>query len=345
MRSVQAIRTRLLRWYGAKKRDLPWRRTKDPYRIWISEVMLQQTRVDTVIPYYERFIGAFPDVRSLARAKEERVLKNWEGLGYYSRARNLLAAAREVVADYGGKLPDTAERLKDLPGFGPYTSAAVASIAFGEPAATVDGNVRRVISRLFARNQGIEDLAQGLVDPKNPSAFNQAMMELGALICLPRNPKCVVCPVRSDCRAFGLGRIAVFPPIKNRLQPKDVYSIAAVVTGPKHVLLVKRASIGRFGGLWEFPTFESARRHDPLKLARAELRKKFGVNCRSGRWIGSFKHQLSHRTIHMDVVRLSLRDPAVLQKGRWVGLRSWRKLPFSRLQLLVADLAHIDPVL
>ncbi|MFH1017438.1 MAG: A/G-specific adenine glycosylase, partial [Pseudomonadota bacterium] len=226
---VNAIRQNLLRWYRAKKRDLPWRRTRDPYRIWVSEVMLAQTRVETVIPYYERFLSEFPDLPSLARAPEERVLKQWEGLGYYSRARNLHAAARELVSGYGGELPRSSARLADLPGVGPYTSAAVASIAFGEPIAVLDGNVRRVLSRLFATNGELETLAQRVIATKDPADFNQAMMELGALVCVPKNPTCPLCPIRAGCRAFKKGVIHLFPAPKARSRPKDVFATAAVV--------------------------------------------------------------------------------------------------------------------
>ncbi len=304
--------------------------------------MLQQTRVETVIPYYDRFLREFPDVFSLAKASEERVLKKWEGLGYYSRARNLHAAACELASGYGGEFPHTSDRLRRLPGFGPYTSAAVASIAFGEPVAVFDGNVRRVVSRLFATHENLQDLAQKLIDPKDPSGSNQAMMELGALICLPKNPKCAVCPVRRSCRALKNDSVSLFPQRNARPRPQDVFSAAAVIQSKGQILLVRRESKGRFGGLWEFPTFESPEPLEPVSFAKAALRREFGLNCRQGTASGSFQHQLTHRTIHMNVVRYAFSRRPKTGKGRWVEIRSWRKLPFSRLQLRVAELAFTE---
>ncbi|RMF05515.1 MAG: A/G-specific adenine glycosylase, partial [Chloroflexi bacterium] len=215
-----AIRAELLRWYRRNGRALPWRDETDPYRIWVSEVMLQQTQVATVVPYYHRFLARFPTVEALAAASQEQVLKLWEGLGYYARARNLHRAAREIVEKWSGRLPQSGAQLRTLPGFGEYTAAAVASIAFGEPVAAVDGNVKRVLARLFAvetdvtRNPGarhIGQAAQQLLESRHPGDWNQAVMELGATVCTPTSPRCAGCPLRKWCRARQLGLQSELP--------------------------------------------------------------------------------------------------------------------------------------
>ena len=210
----------VLSWYDAGHRDLPWRRTKDAYRIWVSEIMLQQTRAETVVSYYERFLARYPDVRALADAPEEELLKAWEGLGYYSRARLLQKAARAIVSQYGGELPADLQKLRALPGVGDYTSGAIASIAFGIPAAAVDGNVERVICRYFAISEEmgspksrrmIHELAQSLVPPDRPGAFANAMMEMGATMCTPKSPSCLLCPVRAGCKGYAQGMAERLP--------------------------------------------------------------------------------------------------------------------------------------
>ena len=228
----------VLSWYDAGHRDLPWRRTKDAYRIWVSEIMLQQTRAETVVSYYERFLARYPDVRALADAPEEELLKAWEGLGYYSRARLLQKAAREIVSQYGGELPADLQKLRALPGVGDYTSGAIASIAFGIPAAAVDGNVERVICRYFAISEEmgspksrrmIHELAQSLVPPDRPGAFANAMMEMGATMCTPKSPSCLICPVRAGCKGYAqgmaerlLGGLSVFPDAVGALSPAQM---------------------------------------------------------------------------------------------------------------------------
>src|SRR4051812_19169233 len=206
-RRRDSFRSNLLTWYDANRRDLPWRRTGDPYRIWLSEIMLQQTRVGAVLDHYRRFLERFPDVQSLARAREQSVLAAWSGLGYYRRARNLHACAKVIAKQRGGKFPSTAADLQELPGIGRYTAAAIASIAFGEPNAVVDGNVERVLQRVTGNSElsvsETWELAEALLAPKRPGDFNQAMMELGATVCLPKEPKCLVCPVVKSCVSKG----------------------------------------------------------------------------------------------------------------------------------------------
>jgi A/G-specific adenine glycosylase len=237
-RDLGEFRKQLLGWFRKYQRDLPWRRNKDPYRIWLSEIMLQQTRVVAVIPYYKRFLEHLPDIRALAEAPEEEVLRLWSGLGYYSRARNLQRAARLIVASHGGEFPRTGDALRGLPGIGSYTAAAILSIAFGATQAVLDGNVARVIARLDAvrgdlregsRWQGLQKVADELLDPKSPSDWNQAMMELGAMICTPREPQCLLCPVATSCLARKLGLTDLIPEKRKKRATVEITLAAAVL--------------------------------------------------------------------------------------------------------------------
>jgi A/G-specific adenine glycosylase len=256
---VRAVRLPLLRWYDANRRDLPWRRTRDPFAIWISEAMLQQTRVETVIPYWERFLETFPDVESLAAAELDDVYAVWTGLGYYSRARNLKAAAQTIVADHDGRLPDTAEQLRGLKGIGPYTAGAVASIAFDREEPLVDGNVIRVFTRLLGIREDSADkgvvkrlweIAGELVRGRRPGDLNQALMELGAMICTPRNPDCSRCPVRKHCDAFAQGDAESLPIKKKRTKQKPMRAVAAWIERRGRILIVRRPEAGLMAGLW-----------------------------------------------------------------------------------------------
>lgn len=255
---------RLLRWYRQSHRDLPWRATRDPYRIWLSEIMLQQTRVETVLPYYHAFLERFPDVASLAAAPESEVLAMWSGLGYYSRARNLLRAARQITAM--GQFPADYAGLRALPGIGDYTAAAIASIAFDLPFAAVDGNVLRVIARLYNDDGDIgspltrrrfQALAQNALDPHHPGEFNQALMELGATLCLPRNPRCESCPVAALCAARAAGRESQLPIKLQRYQSKsETISVAVVFRGDRVLLRQRPPDAARMPGFWELPHTE-----------------------------------------------------------------------------------------
>jgi A/G-specific adenine glycosylase len=259
------IRRLLLAAYDAGKRHLPWRGETDPYRIWVSEVMLQQTRVETVIPYYRKWVERFPDIDALAEAEEDEVLRVWQGLGYYSRARRLHQGAQVVRERFGGSLPSTQAGLRELPGVGDYTAGAIASIAFGEVVPSVDGNARRVLSRLFdLPNPSLRELrglAGKLVDPERPGDFNQALMELGALVCLPRSPRCEECPVGSECLALARGTVGERPGPKTRkaIPEVDVAVLVAVIrddSGTPCVLVRKRPNVGLLAGMWEFPGVE-----------------------------------------------------------------------------------------
>ena len=271
------FRRNLLNWYRASKRDLPWRRTRDPYRIWLSEIMLQQTRVAAAIGYYERFLERFPTIEALAAARLDDVLRLWAGLGYYSRARNLHRAAQEIVARHGGEFPRTWDAAIALPGIGKYTAAAILSIAYGAPHAVLDGNVARVLARLDAvrgdlraprRWNALAARAQQLLQPRAPRGsadadapgdWNQAMMELGATICLPRAPRCEVCPVRMFCRARSLGLANSLPAARVKRAPESVTLAAAVLLDPRGRTLLLRpaaAEAALFSRMWQFPAIE-----------------------------------------------------------------------------------------
>ena len=258
----QDIATHLLRWYRKKGRDLPWRRTSDPYAIWVSEIMLQQTQVATVIPYYEKFMATFPTTSDLTHAPLGAVLKVWEGLGYYARARNLQKAARIISDQYDGKMPEDIEALTSLPGIGRSTAGAIISIAYGKKAPILDGNVRRVICRLFAIRQNpslapvqkkLWNISESLVPEKNPRCFNQALMDLGAMICTPKNPDCTACCLRSLCLAYSKGLQKTLP-VKSPGRKVPHYHIAAgVIWRGGKILITQRPAEGLLGGLWEFP--------------------------------------------------------------------------------------------
>ncbi len=312
---VAVLHELLLAWYAACRRDLPWRRTRDPYAIWVSEIMLQQTRVETVIPYFERFLTRFPTALALAEAPPDEVMAAWSGLGYYRRARMLLDGAR-VVAGKGGVVPGDREALLAVPGIGKYTAGAIASIAFGEPVGLVDGNVARVLARLFAldedmRKKGMrtaEALADRIVSRRDPGAWNQALMELGATVCTPRSPACETCPLAKLCRARAEGRVAELPVLSPKVAPRGQRVQAIVATDRAgRLVLARRRPDGLFGGLWEPPSVDGPPR------ARARLRAWLPVGTLKR--AGTVEHVLSHRKLSVDVMRADLTgslDPAAL---------------------------------
>ncbi len=299
------LRGALLSWYARVRRDLPWRRTRDPYAVWVSETMLQQTRVLTVVPYYERFLRELPTLSDLAEAPQERVLLLWSGLGYYRRARMLHAAAKQAVLLHGGALPSEVEDLRRLAGVGAYTAGAVASIAFGRRAAVVDGNVARVLARLFAIEENVkaakgharlwrlaEDLVAG--GDGDPGDWNQALMELGATVCLPGQPKCECCPVRAMCVGLERGIAETLPRSAPKRAPVGVRRVAIVLASPRAVLLARRRSSVLFGGLWEPPSADGD---------LATFAERLGVDVRALERKGEVLHVLSHRRMHVEVSR------------------------------------------
>jgi A/G-specific adenine glycosylase len=293
----------LLNWFVKNRRDLPWRTTRDPYRIWVSEVMLQQTQVATVIPYYHRFLDTFPDVQALARAKDNALMKAWEGLGYYARARNLREAARVIVKKYDARLPASRDLLRELKGFGAYTAASVASIAFNEDCAAVDGNVMRVLARVFAIESDIrkaaakrefQRIADALVPKGRAGAFNEALMELGATVCKPKNPACADCPVRRFCRAYAQGRVAELP----RKSPKQEIPHHHIAIGVVHkngrVLIALRPAEGLLGNLWEFPGGKLKSDETLAECCRREVLEETGIDTEVGRCFSVVQHSFTH---------------------------------------------------
>ena len=299
---TEQFRKSLVEWFKQEHRDLPWRHTKEPYKIWVSEVMLQQTRVDTVIPYYNRFIEKYPTAQALAYAPEEELLKMWEGLGYYSRARNLQAGVKEVVETYGGKVPDNRVDISKLKGVGPYTAGAILSIAYGKPEHAVDGNVMRVLSRVLNIDEDIalpktkkifENAVMELIDPNHTSAFNQGLMELGALICTPTSPKCLLCPVRDYCTAFHEGDPSSLPVKTKKVKTKSIdYDVFVIRDEKGHFLMEKRSADGLLANMWQFVMVERVANED--SLAKVEQQYGLLVDKQGAVPLVHFKHVFSH---------------------------------------------------
>ena len=303
--NIEDFQQALLDWYEAEKRDLPWRRTNDPYKIWVSEVMLQQTRVDTVIPYYRRFLEKFPTLQDFAEAEEDEILKVWEGLGYYSRVRNLQSAVREVSEKYNGQVPDKIKEFQSLKGVGPYTAGAVMSIAYNKPEPAVDGNVMRVFSRIFSIKEDIakpktrkifEELVREVIARENPSPFNQGIMELGALICTPQSPSCLLCPVRDYCKGFHEGKETLLPIKNTKKKIKNKRWMAAIVlTDSGELVIRKRPETGLLASMWEYPNWE---RDDSdgrnLENFRLSLKEELGMDIKRMEPLTTVKHIFSH---------------------------------------------------
>jgi A/G-specific adenine glycosylase len=338
------LRVKLLDWYDAACRDLPWRRSRDPYAIWISETMLQQTRVDTVIPYYERFLDHFPDLQALADADEDSVYSLWAGLGYYSRARNLRAAARKVVDEFGGRLPEEAEELRSLPGIGRYTAGAIASIAFDRPEAIVDGNVARVLCRLLGIRESISTSsvtsrlwreAASLARGPRPGALNQALMELGAVICTPTGPDCPSCPVRRTCAARRAGDAEELPRKSPKTPARNVRAVALWLERSGRALAVRREPGGLLGGLWELPGEDLGEDESLAGALERLLAQRLGVAARQLRSAGSVKHIFSHRRLTLHIYRAQAARGRIRCSGfaqhRWLSAAGFRELPSATL--------------
>ncbi|MBU2261259.1 MAG: A/G-specific adenine glycosylase [Proteobacteria bacterium] len=322
---------RLLSWYDRQARPLPWRETRDPYKIWVSEVMLQQTQVKTVEAYYGRFIGLFPSVEALARAAPDEVMKQWEGLGYYGRARHLHQAAREVVERFGDRLPDTLEDLVSLPGIGRYTAGAILSIAFGKPEAVLDGNVIRVLSRIFhvtddvrkrSTEKALWSLAASLLPKRRIREYNQALMELGALVCRVRNPACLECPVSRMCEAKRLS-IQRELPVKSPRKPVPHYQVTAgVIRRGDRLLITRRPPKGLLGGLWEFPGGKQEPGEKLEDCLKREIREELGINVEVGVHLTSVEHAYTHFRITLHAFECRYRGDRIRLIGadayRWI---------------------------
>jgi len=308
-RRIDAIRRLLPRWFAQHARRLPWRENRTPYRVWVAEVLLQQTRVSAVGPYYRRFLRRFPNVRALAAAPPDDVLKAWEGLGYYSRARNLHKAARAVVAERGGRLPDTAEELRRLPGIGRYTAGAIASIAFGRDEPVVDGNVIRVLCRLFgiaedpraaATREKLWQLAAALLPPGEAANFNEALMDLGATVCTPDSPRCGACPAASVCRAREHGQQHRLPRRRRKpAVPHHTIVCGIISDGRGRVLIDQRPAEGLLGGLWELPGGKVEPGESLAEALRREVQEEVGLEVEIGEEVTVIRHAYSHFRITM----------------------------------------------
>lgn len=351
---MSAFAQRLLKWYAKHKRALPWRATRDPYRIWLAEILLQQTRVEAVIPYYEKFSARYPDVFALARASRDDVLKTWEGAGYYARARNLHRAAQMVANERGGKFPQTVEGLMQLPGIGRYTAGAVASIAFDARAPVVDGNVVRVLCRYFgirddpqarATQTRLWDMAEKLLPKKRAGDFNQALMELGATLCIPKNPRCAACPLSKDCFARQDGLQNALPVRRAKAELPHKIIAAGVIYRRGKILIQQRLNEGLLGGLWEFPGGKVEAGESLADCVARECREELGIAVRVGEKIISVDHAFSHFSItlhafHCEYVsgRINLSSA---QKYKWVAPRELEQyaFPAANRKIIAALLA------
>jgi len=343
------IQRKLLDWFHKHGRDLPWRRTRDPYAIWISEIMLQQTQVDTVIPYYQRFLKSFPTVRRLAEADLSKVLKAWEGLGYYSRARNLHRASQVLSSHLKGKIPDTIEGLLNIPGIGRYTAGAILSIAYNKEAPILDGNVKRVLARLFAISGDIREketgqtlwtLSESLIPQGYAGSFNQALMDLGAMVCTPRNPLCLRCPLQRLCKAKAQGKPERYPlkAAKKRIPRVDAFSVLIERNGK--LLVRQRPPEGLLGGLWEFPNWKTEDKRglrSKLRL-RNHIKKELGVNVKVKESIGTFQQTFSHFKLTLHVFQCESSNLDKNRGGKWIPIQNLDQLAMSRIHRRIAEM-------
>ncbi len=340
----QAATQPLLHWYRKHKRALPWRETNQPYAIWISETMLQQTQVSRVIGYYQAWMRQLPTVQALAASSLDNVFRIWEGLGYYSRARNLHLAAQTIVNDLQGHFPDNAHDLRALPGIGPYTSAAIASIAFREPVAAVDANVKRVMSRLHdlpysvdtpAAFTEIEHLANTWLPKESPGDFNQAMMELGALICLPRRPDCPKCPLHSNCQALAQGRVTERPIRKKKPKTVQVQMATGIALYQGKIFLQKRLQNDVWGGLWEFPGGAIEKGEPPQQAVVREFMEETGLAVNARQLLTTVKHTYTHHLITLHAFWCEFTQPPTVpvlteaQDFTWAEPEELAKYAFS----------------
>ncbi len=352
------IAERLLGWPGRGERPFPWRRNRDPYVVWISETMLQQTQIATVIPYLERWLERFPTVEALAAAPLDEVLKAWEGLGYYARARNLHRAARIIVEEHGGRIPDRRDALLALPGIGPYTAGAILSLAFGQDEPVVDGNVRRVLCRVFGveedpRRPRVErrlwDLARALIVPGRAREINEALMDLGREVCTPRGPRCHRCPLADLCVAHREGREEALPVRPRRRKvPHYVVTAGIVWNGRGRVLLARRPEDGLLGGLWEFPGGKVEPGETLEACLRRELREELAIEVEVGEPVGVVEHAYSHFriTLHAFHCRHVAGEPRAIgvAEWRWVRPEEIRQYPLSRADVKILELLEAEDI-
>lgn len=336
------LRQTLLDWYKEFGRDLPWRQTQDPYAVWISEVMLQQTQVKTVIPYYERWLSLFPTIEALASADQQQVLKAWQGLGYYARARNLHRAAQQIMQHHGGVFPPQLDAVLQLPGIGRTTAGGILSAAFEQPLPILDGNVKRVLARVF----GLEvpparalpqlwDWSTALLDPTYPRDYNQALMDLGATVCTPKNPLCLQCPWQADCRAYALNLQLKLPMTESRSPlPHKIIGVAVIWNDQQQILIDRRRQEGLLGGLWEFPGGKVEPGETIEACIRREIQEELAIDIEVGDRLIVIDHAYSHFRVTLNVhhCRYVSGEPQPLESDeiRWVSLADIHTFPFPK---------------
>lgn len=347
----KTISQKLLPWYQQHQRSFPWRQNPDPYPVWVSEIMAQQTRLETVLPYYQRWMERFPNLPALAQASQHEVLNLWEGLGYYSRARNLHKAAKIIQQDFGGKLPEERKELEALPGIGRYTAGAIASIAFDKDEAVVDGNVKRVYARLFQVSEPVntpagEKIIWTLAEthlPKGQSGdYNQALMDLGATICLPRQPRCPECPLAADCLAAQNGLTAALP-VKKQSPPAPHHTVtAAILHGEDHrVLIGQRPTDALLGGLWEFPGGKREQGEGLKSCLKREILEELQCKIKIGDKLGIFQHAYTHFKVtlhayHCQMISTTI-YPQYHQAVRWVDISELGEYPMGKIDRMISQ--------
>ncbi|MFA5842175.1 MAG: A/G-specific adenine glycosylase [Candidatus Gracilibacteria bacterium] len=350
---IRFLQRALLRWFTLNQRDLPWRHTYAPYDVWISEIMLQQTQVKTVLPYFERWIKTFPTIQSVASAQEEKILKLWEGLGYYSRARNLQKAAQKIVKNHHGKFPENYEDILALPGIGRYTAGAIASIAYNQPQPILDGNMIRVIARLLAEKRNTRKpqlqaqfwaIAKSWIPAKDARNFNQAMMELGALVCTPKSPDCKNCPLKKQCHAYALD-LAESLPNRGKSQKKVEIKVVAAILVKKTIrassliFIQKRPQQGLMGGLWEFPGGKVKPKESLKDALCREIREELGIEISNLRPFLNIKHSYTKYNVDFHTFLVDCTGEKIKQKEEidhaWVPIEKLSKLPFPAANVKV----------
>ena len=339
----------LLDWYAKNAREMPWRDHPDPYAIWISEIMLQQTRVDTVIDYFNRWMQVFPDIDSLANSSEQDVLKQWEGLGYYSRARNIHKTARILQTEYQSQLPADPQKLQRLPGIGRYTAAAITSIAFGKDEAALDGNIRRILSRVFdidlpirtpAAEKIFWDLAEKQLPPGRAGDYNQALMDLGATICLPGKPKCLLCPIQQHCLAFERGVQELRPVLPEKKPLPHHIVTAAIVYKDERYLLAQRPQNGLLGGLWEFPGGKQETQESLEEALQREIKEELDCEIQVLDHFGVYQHAYTHFrvTLHAYFCNIIKGEPKAIEASQltWCSLDELTNYPMGKIDRQIA---------
>ena len=341
----KSFTSELVGWYDKHKRDLPWRRTKDPYHIWVSEIMLQQTTVNAVIPYYQRWINTYPTVFDLARAPLQKVLKSWQGLGYYNRAKNLHKAAAMVASDYQGQLPQDPHLVRRLPGFGPYTTGSVLSIAYDKSLVIIDANVRRLVMRLLAikahadikQDKTIEHFLNKVLPLKKAGDFNQALMEMGALVCRNKEPLCSLCPLKKFCKAYALGIQEIIPTPKKKII-QDIHAVIAIIERQGKYLIQKRPSHGLLADLWEFPGGKIKPGESKMEALKRELREELKVELGCAKHLFDLKHFYTQFRVNLSVFACQFKNyPLAHGQRKWVSMGDFRRYPMPSGSAKIVD--------